>query len=420
MTNQGPERKGSDDLPKFWIKPYYSSFNGLRGAAVFIVFLHHYSGFWAVSGFWGAEKLQAVSWVGVDLFFVLSGFLITGILYDSLNTDRYFQNFYIRRSLRIFPAFYGLFALLLLATIPLHLHYPWTLLTFGLYIGNWFVPFVNLNIHNPTVISIPRPGHFKEVINIGHFWSLCIEEQFYLIWPSVIFFMRDRKKLLRLCTILCLLTLVERFFIASYLSPSTHTMLMHWSTFTRFDTLLVGAWLALWLRGQTLSKAQLRKTAYFLFWIPFIALVAGLKHYCNSFQLNAIIGNQFLYTAGYSLIALSCAGILLLSLDETSSLSKMMRFKPLATLGTISYGFYLIHMLPESGLIMLSEHHPKLFPWVPEIAFMFTLVTAILSFRYFETPFLRLKRKLAPQEAPLSSKGTIEQARFHVEEPQTD
>jgi len=194
---------------------------------------------------------------------------------------------------------------------------------------------------------------------------------------------------------------------------------MHWSTFTRFDTLLVGAWLALWLRGQTLSTARLRKISYCLFWIPFVALVAGLKHYCNGFQLTAIINNRFLYTVGYSLIALSCAGILLHSLDDTSLLSRAMRFKPLAALGTISYGFYLLHMLPESGLSVLSQHNPKLLPWAPGIAFIFTVATAALSFRYLETPFLRLKRILAPQETPVRSDGTIQPARLHVEEPQT-
>jgi peptidoglycan/LPS O-acetylase OafA/YrhL len=109
------------DLPRIWIRPYYASLNGLRAIAVTMVFFHHFD-------LWGVPGLLNATWEGVDLFFVLSGFLITGILFDSLEDPRYFRNFYVRRALRIFPLFYGFFALLFILALFVHLHWDRSLL----------------------------------------------------------------------------------------------------------------------------------------------------------------------------------------------------------------------------------------------------------------------------------------------------
>jgi peptidoglycan/LPS O-acetylase OafA/YrhL len=176
--------------PRSWIKPYYGSFNGIRGLAVLSVFFEHYATYVHLS------PLESFSWTGVDLFFVLSGFLITGILYDSLGGPRFFRNFYIRRALRIFPVFYGFFLLLFLLTPLLHLRYDVHLLSFFFYVGNLVTPLADLVHRNPTVIFMHRHGSTFAVCNIGHLWSLCVEEQFYLIWPAVVWFARDRRKLM--------------------------------------------------------------------------------------------------------------------------------------------------------------------------------------------------------------------------------
>jgi peptidoglycan/LPS O-acetylase OafA/YrhL len=193
--------------PRIWIKPYYRSFNGLRATAVLSVFIHHYSGFLNLT------RLGSFTWAGVDLFFVLSVFLITGILYDSLEAPHYFRDFYVRRALRIFPIFYGFFVVLFLLTPLLHLRYYLGLLAFFFYVGNLAVPFTDLHRHNPTIIFMLHHGATIQVANIGHLWSLCVEEQFYLVWPAVVWLVRGRRALMKVCIMGSGLALLIRIFI---------------------------------------------------------------------------------------------------------------------------------------------------------------------------------------------------------------
>ena len=393
--------------PRIWIKPHYSSFNGIRGVAVLTVFMAHFGGFWS-------PKISAFTWEGVDLFFVLSGFLITGILYDSLDTPSFFRNFYIRRALRIFPVFYALCILLLILTPLIHLHYSWTLFTFFLYIGNLLMPFI-FPAHNPTVIWAYWKGSLTEVSNIGHFWSLCIEEQFYLLWPSVIWFVRDRKRLMRVCVVGIIVTLLGRFILREYFD---RMLLLYWSTYTRCDTLLIGAWLALWLREYPLSLQALRRLSLYFFWVPVIIVLAVMSRFSHSYSDYLVFDNRFMCTFGYTLIALASAALLLRSLDDASLLSRVLRNPLLSGLGIISYGFYLFHMPMEAGLGLLSREHPQLRVFVPVIAFALTFTLAKLSFHFFETPFLRLKRVLAPQQMPIDAARAPITAHLHVAEPE--
>ena len=128
------------------------------------------------------SDIHYLGWTGVNLFFVLSGFLITGILYDTLHNEHYFRNFYMRRFLRIFPLYYGfLFLLMALA--------PWRHVTWG---GRQFVLLAYLQ---NTAIWFPIPGfRLANLADLNHFWSLAVEEQFYLFWPLVVFLVKDRKK----------------------------------------------------------------------------------------------------------------------------------------------------------------------------------------------------------------------------------
>lgn len=393
--------------PRVWIKPYYSSFNGIRGVAVLMVFIAHYGSNWS-------EKISAFTWEGVDLFFVLSGFLITGILYDSLDTEHFFRNFYVRRALRIFPVFYALLILLLILTPLLHLQYSWTLFTFFLYIGNLLMPFL-WPAHNPTVMWTHWNGTLIEAGNIGHFWSLCIEEQFYLLWPSVVWFVRDRKRLMQICFIGSIVTLLGRFILRQYFN---RMLLVSWSTYTRCDTLLIGAWLALWLREQPLSLQTLRRLSLYFFWVPVIIILAVMSRFSHTYTDYLVFDNRFMCTFGYTLIALASAALILRSLDESSFLSRVLRNRFLSALGVISYGFYLIHMLPEAGFGLLARTYPQLRIYIPIIAFLFAFALAKLSFRYLETPFLRLKRVLAPQETPVAPDGNLTIAHLHVAEPE--
>jgi len=396
--NTGDRANADPDLPRIWIRPYYASFNGLRGVAVFMVFLNHYG--W----FWSAERVTGWLWIGVDLFFVLSGFLITGILYDSLEERRYFRNFYIRRALRIFPVFYGFFLLLFLLTPVFHFHYDKWLLAFVFYFGNFVVPFADLVRHNPTVISVFHHGRSIEIGNIGPLWSLCVEEQFYLIWPAVVWLVRDRKHLMRLCVIVSIATLIGRCILLW--AGLNRPYLLYWSIYTRCDTLLIGAWCALWLRGTPLSLKQLRRRSSYLFLASASALILALAWLHQGYVVPRF---------GYTLIALCSAAVLLQGLDDTSFISRVFRLRPVTALGVISYGFYFFHGIPGKPWHSLALDRPELKPVIPIAAFVATFVVAKLSFRYWETPFLRLKKVLAPQET-----GHAHAVRLHVPEPQPE
>ena len=140
--------------------------DGIRALAVTMVFFNHFGG-----GAHGGSVLRALDhlrlrgWMGVDLFFVLSGFLITGILYDTRNDSRYFSRFYARRSLRIFPVFYLVVAVLLLLTFVFHYQWRWLHLTFLFYIGNFF------GNYDFSLYEVLSANHPTAKVLIGHLWS---------------------------------------------------------------------------------------------------------------------------------------------------------------------------------------------------------------------------------------------------------
>ncbi len=370
-----------------------------------MVFICHYI------QFIGAPWIVGWTWEGVDLFFVLSGFLITGILYDDLEDPRFFRNFYIRRALRIFPVFYGFFLLLFLLTPVLHLHYDRTILYFLFYVGNLAVPFLNLDGHNPTIITALHHGHVFQVSNIGHLWSLCIEEQFYLIWPALLLAVRDRRKLMWVCGLLIFATIAGRFYLWNHISRQ-HLVyyLIFWSTYTRCDTLLIGAWMALWLRGTAISPVRLRRTAVGLIGGSALTMMFGMKYFSSTLP-NYF--SPFISTAGFTCIGLISAGVILWCLDDTSYLARIVRIRPLSALGVISYGFYVLHGIPEDLWVIFQSEHPHWRIAIPFLAFALTVALATLSFRYFESPFLRMKKRLAPQYVQPQPST----ARLHVSVP---
>jgi peptidoglycan/LPS O-acetylase OafA/YrhL len=171
-------------------RAYYPSLDGLRAVSFLAVFCWHY--------------LEVpYGWAGVDVFFVLSGFLITGILYDSQDAPHRVRNFYIRRTLRIFPLYYGVLLAILLLTPWMRWAWSWQWIAWPLYLGN-FLRFLYPHMNNRFVgafadaqlLSKARPGL---TLYLGHFWTLCVEEQFYLVWPWIVFTVRDRRKLMAIC-----------------------------------------------------------------------------------------------------------------------------------------------------------------------------------------------------------------------------
>jgi peptidoglycan/LPS O-acetylase OafA/YrhL len=351
-------------------------------------------------------------WVGVDLFFVLSGFLITGILYNScVERKNYFRNFYMRRSLRIFPLYYGFFLLIFIARPFFHLEWPPSLIGFILYVGNLIVPFCNLQINNPTIIMQAIPGHLpQDFCNIGQLWSLCVEEQFYLLWPLVIYLVKDRRKLMYLSGGLTVAVLLVRSAVRIHIGaqPSVSPFLYYSSTYFRCDELLMGSFLALWLRGESLSLRSLRRISMALMVLPGGVFFAGLfwvQHIHPNVYL--VIGSTFVTTIGFTLIGLACVGVLLRSLDDSSALSRILTLNVIGRLGAISYGIYFFHALPVVFLRRVVQSHPRISSYIPFLAFIAITTFAALSFRFYETPFLNLKTRFGSKEEQILASNAV-------------
>src|SRR5687768_12816390 len=192
--------------------------DGVRGVAISAVLWHHfviYSGFEARVPFdhllWESGSL---GWAGVDLFFVLSGFLITGILYDSRSSGRYYVNFFGRRALRILPLYYGVLVLAFLV-LPVFLE-PQSAESLTRNQAWYWLYLIN--------VKVALDG-WDAAAYLGHFWSLAIEEQFYLIWPLAVRAL-SRRKLLLVCAVCFIGALGFRFLLPMWLPELAVYVLM--------------------------------------------------------------------------------------------------------------------------------------------------------------------------------------------------
>ena len=379
-------------LPPSENKRFYPALDGLRAVAVLMVFTQHYM-FHPLWIKWG--------WTGVDVFFVLSGFLITGILYDTRDAAHRFRNFYVRRTLRIFPLYYGvlLIGLLLWPVFRWQLHPAWYL--WPIYLGN-YARFIWMSdyLRNPTIMEhlmSPRTMNgFPIAMRLGHFWSLCIEEQFYLAWPPVVFLVKDRVRLRNICVAALALCLLGRIACA-FLMPEQMLGELFLERFTplRVDALLLGGFLALTLRGEEgVRIARLAKPILIGLTFLFVAgQIVVLVHTGQLYQPGYKL--MWLQTIGYSLIDLFAAAVILRTIDPSSWTFHLLKNRWLRRLGQISYGFYVFHDIPHffyswfALRILKVQVHSSLA--VMAIAFAGTVLLAYLSFRFFESPFLRLK-----------------------------
>jgi peptidoglycan/LPS O-acetylase OafA/YrhL len=378
-------------------KKFYPALDGLRAIAVLLVFHQHYLAY-PLSMRWG--------WTGVDIFFVLSGFLITGILYDTRNTEHRFRNFYVRRTLRIFPLYYGLFFLFLVTTPIFHWVWDraWYLWLF--YLGNFAqihlfdfllrgqypYPFDSFQ---PTRFLSPQVGFI-----VGHFWSLCIEEQFYLVWPFIVFFVKDRVRLRNFCAAVVILSPFLRL-LCSYVLPARMLEAGFLMRFTplRVDALLLGALVALCLRGPEAERVKrfgrpLALSLFTFFTVVTVGLVL-LTH--STVKPESLPGIE---TFGLTLIDLLAAGIILLALNPHSLTYRLLNITWLRRLGQISYGFYVFHKLLHPFYIRLAvdifgANKPHLNLFIAIFGLIGTTIISYLSFRFYESKFLLLKDRFS-------------------------
>jgi peptidoglycan/LPS O-acetylase OafA/YrhL len=380
-------------------KKTYPALDGLRGVAVLLVFVEHYCTH-------VTPQSLRYGWVGVDIFFVLSGFLITGILYDTREAAHRFRNFYVRRSLRIFPLYYGVLLLGLLLSPMFHWvwHPAWYL--YPVYLGN-YARFLYLGdfLRNTGVLEGLRSQLHLDppfVAYLGHLWSLCVEEQFYLVWPFVIFYIKDRRRLRNLCAIVCPLVLLARVICVLMLPTAMlHADFLYRTTPFRVDALLLGGFVALALRGP--EATQLVRSARPVL-LGVFAICCGLQvfHFLiYHAPFLPVVASTFMRTVGFSLIDIMAVAILVLALNPKTVVYRLLCGKRLRRFGQMSYGFYLFHDIPHYAYgrlahLVAGDRFALQGPLTVLFALTGTIILSYVSFRFFEAPFLRLKERFAP------------------------
>jgi peptidoglycan/LPS O-acetylase OafA/YrhL len=364
---------------------FIPALDGLRGIAIILVMLHHLTYYRPESGIdaWIAG-VPLFGWAGVDLFFVLSGFLITGILLDTRGSQRYFTSFYARRTLRIFPLYYlTLFlALVVLPQFPA-LH---TVIAGDIEMPPQWPYWMYL-----TNFLVADRGFVHGWVDVA--WSLAIEEQFYLVWPILILLCPPR-----LVWLLCTVIIIAEVFARSYARAiNTPVLTLYVVTWFRVDGLAMGALLAVALRRGIMPA--LDRLAPFVV----IAGIAGLV-------AVTILGghtwwwNRRMQQFGYSIIALIAGAMLVSAISRPagSLWPRMLSAGWLRAFGKYSYGLYLIH-LPVMRVVREYVFNPDEYealviaPWIGQVLF-YPLAAAPafglawLSWRYFESPILSLKK----------------------------
>ena len=353
----------------FFIPRYIPQFDGLRGIAILLVLIAH-------SGFLEALPHAAAlgfARLGVDLFFVLSGFLITGILADSKGSSHYFRNFYVRRALRIWPLYYLVLLVAFLVGPVLEPSLRSTAATvwpaYVFYVQN--IAFVNSSTY-----------HFA----LGATWSLAVEEQFYLTWPLLVFLLKKRALGIFAALLIVVslsLRLVGHFHGASF-------GFLYFFTLTRLDSIAFGCLAALWLRSSSCTLAGWRRRAY-----QFLGLGIG-----GTILARILVPSNTL-VVGFTFLAILFTGLLSISLvsdPHSTVLGRILSAGWLRYIGKISYGLYLLHFpIFVVWARFINSHnfcssHPvtqNLLGFAGQM--LFAVTAASLSWRLFEEPILRLK-----------------------------
>lgn len=350
--------------------------DGLRGfAALSVVLLHLTSQVHAPSlPAHAIKRIFSFGWTGVDLFFVLSGFLITGLLVTAKGSTNYFRVFYARRTLRILPLYYAalivLFGVPLIVTLPQNLVVPWRdQLWFWFYFQNYH--WLGDQFAGWT----------------GHLWSLAIEEQFYLVWPLVIL-LASRKQALWVCLGLLLVGVSYRTY-AWNTFPRLDT---YYFTQARMDGLAIGSAIAL-LSGEREWLSRLRSTA------PMVAMIGVIVFGIISFNLFGL--RHRLAPLTFTSIDFFYASALVVALEDTPRrTAAILRSRFLRFYGRYSYALYVIHVpampvMSHFGVNIetLSIGGSVLAGLLLYIAIVLPVVTILawLSWHLFEKHFLKLK-----------------------------
>ncbi|MEO6951440.1 MAG: acyltransferase [Polyangia bacterium] len=363
--------------------------DGVRGIAILLVLAHNLN-IGSTHGTLPARLIKDsldAGWAGVQLFFVLSGFLITGILLDTRRSSNFFRAFYGRRTLRIFPLYYAvLFAWFVLAplvfTLPStmtagseHQIWLWT------YLANWAAPY------GRGVAAFP------------HFWSLSVEEQFYLVWPLFVYTLSPRR-LFAACIGLSVVALASRIVLRDYLGVGAEEVYVF--TICRMDALAMGAMVAIGIRDDGIRAWVARYQRPIRVALATLAVIGVVvTHDYARIQLRSQL-------YGYSILGIVFAwlvAVTVLPAYRVRPWHRPLSWAPLRALGTYSYGIYIFHMPLNIyvGIPIMNRIAPDGAGLILTGAYMIvmslgTLFLAVVSFYLLEKPFLSLKKYFTPTQ----------------------
>ena len=373
---------------------YLPALDGIRGIAIVWVVFHNATALPFTSSSAALSlilQLGHPGWIGVQLFFALSGYLITVGLLETRGSAGYFRNFYAKRALRILPLYYAvLFVLLIVAP--------------QLASGRWPFP------------THPQAALWLFVVNwthtapygFAHFWSLAVEEQFYLVWPAVVYFCGPRP-LLKVCLWISLAALVIRSLLVAFGADP-------WTLYTvtpcRMDALAVGAACACLLQVPTWREWVARRSGAIgaASGILFLAGAALTRLYNTDLWSGE--------TVGYTLLAVSSAmlvlSVALPSVGRPNTLTRILSLAPLRSVGKYSYAMYVFHgllhkLLGEPWLLADVGKEPPAGDLLlySAIVFAASYALAYLSYHAFERHFLKLKRFFEVPRVSISASPAV-------------
>jgi peptidoglycan/LPS O-acetylase OafA/YrhL len=381
------------------------SLDGIRGAAILLVLMHNVG---SVSGqpAGAAVKLWAVisnaGWIGVQLFFALSGFLITRILLESRGADGWLTAFYTRRALRIAPLYYVVLAIIFLVAPHISALYAIgqppvrSQLWYWTYLSNWVGPFGGM------AFALP------------HVWSLAVEEQFYIFWPLLVGAISERAlvvvSVVLFATAIALRLGIDAAFPVHVADAAAYT----W-TVTRWDAIALGAIVAVWSRRS--DRARLMRERGMTALLVVCVALAGVTVVGRGLSANGLLG----HVAAVPLSALLGACLVAACVQGSdghrmqSALVRILETPVLTTIGKYSYAVYVFHM-PVNFLVrrfMLPYERSCTGVACVGVLGTYTLVIliismalALVSWRLLEAPILSLKRYVPTPRATISSSET--------------
>lgn len=361
---------------------YFPNLNGLRFIAAALVIVHHIEQLKSIYGmksYWGiVPAIEIIGKLGVVLFFVLSGFLITYLLLAEEKSEGKIsvRHFYLRRVLRIWPLYYFII-LLALFVLPNITSLQWP--GFGKDV-----------VHKDLALNLALYVFFLPNLVNGFIpfasqaWSIGAEEQFYLVWPVLLRFIKRNRLLLMLAIIgfyLLVGFLLEKYSIRL---PHGNVFKAFWTAFN-IDCMAIGGIFALALFHRSRILNILMNLIVFYSTMVLLVFLLALGYRFPSLHYEA-----------YAVLF----GIVILNFAANEKLKNWLEFRPLSYLGTISYGLYMYHPLAISiSIVLLRSLHAGNNWLIYPLSFLLTIGIAALSYRYFEQFFLRLKKKYSTIES---------------------